>query len=67
MVTASPHPVAQARKRAGFTQQQLAERVGVGRVAIARIEAGAVPLVVNALRIARELGESVECLFGGQT
>jgi transcriptional regulator with XRE-family HTH domain len=59
------HRVAQARKRAGLTQQQLAERVGVGRVAVARIEAATVPSVAVALRIARELGEPVETLFGG--
>lgn len=58
------HRVAQARKRAGLTQQQLAERVGVGRVAVARIEGGTVPSVALALRIARELGESAEALFG---
>ncbi len=60
------HRVAQARKRSGFTQQQLAERVDVGRVAVARIEAGTVPSVALALRIARELGEPVEALFGGE-
>jgi DNA-binding XRE family transcriptional regulator len=59
------HRVAQARKRAGLTQQVLAARVGVGRVAVARIEAGTVPSVALALRIARELGEPVEALFGG--
>jgi len=60
------HRVAQVRKRAGLTQQQLAERVGVGRVAVARIEAGTVPSVALALRIARELGRPVEALFGGE-
>lgn len=60
------HRVAQARKRAGLTQQQLAERVAVGRVAVARIEAGTVPSVALALRIGRELGEPVEALFGGE-
>lgn len=60
------HRVAQARRRAGLTQQQLAEKVGVGRVSIARIEGGTPPSVTLALRIARELGEAVETLFGGE-
>lgn len=60
------HRVAQARKRAGLTQQQLAEKVGVGRVSIARIEGGTPPSVTLALAIARELGAPVETLFGGE-
>jgi DNA-binding XRE family transcriptional regulator len=59
------HQVAQARRRAGLTQQQLAERVGAGRVSIARIEGGTPPSVTLALAIARALGESVEALFSG--
>jgi DNA-binding XRE family transcriptional regulator len=59
------HRVAQARKRAGLTQQQLAEKVGVGRVSIARIEGGTPPSVTLALAISREVGDSVEALFGG--
>ena len=58
--------VAQARKRAGLTQQQLAEKVGVNRVSIARVEAGSrAPSMALALRIAEVLEESVENLFGG--
>lgn len=61
------HRVAQARRRAGLTQPQLAEKVGVGRVTIARIEGGNTsPSVKLALAIAHELGESVERLFGGE-
>jgi putative transcriptional regulator len=61
------HRVAQARKRTGLTQPQLAEKVGVGRATIARIEADRQsPSVVLALKIARELGEPVETLFGGE-
>ena len=61
------HRVAQARHRAGLTQPQLAEKVGVSRPTIARIEAGGhSPSVAVALAIARELGEPVEALFGGE-
>lgn len=61
------HRVAQARRRAGLSQQQLAERVGVGRATIARMEGGDTsPSVALALTIARELGEPVEALFGGE-
>ncbi len=56
---------AAARQAAGLTQQQLAEQVGVGRVTIARIEAGTqTPSVEIALAMARVLGRSVEELFG---
>jgi putative transcriptional regulator len=58
--------VAEARRRAGLTQQQLAERIGVGRVTITRIENDAqTPSLDVALALARELGEPVEALFGG--
>jgi DNA-binding XRE family transcriptional regulator len=40
--------------------------VGVGRVSIARIEGGTPPSVTLALSIAREVGEPVETLFGGE-
>ncbi len=60
------HRVALARKRAGLTQPQLAEKVGVSRPTIARIETGGhAPSVTIALAIARALGEPVETLFGG--
>jgi putative transcriptional regulator len=60
------HRVAQARRRAGLTQPRLAEKVGVSRPTIARIEAGGhAPSVTVALALARELGEPVEALFGG--
>jgi putative transcriptional regulator len=61
------HRVAQARRRAGLTQPQLAEKVGVSRPTIARIEtSGHAPSVTIALALSRELGESVESLFGGE-
>jgi len=59
--------VAQARERRNLTQQQLADALGVNRVSIARLEAGTrSPSMALALRIARELGEPVEALFGGE-
>jgi putative transcriptional regulator len=65
--TEGAHPVAKARKRAGLTQPQLAEKVGAGRATIARIEAGETSRsVALALAISREVGESVEALFGGR-
>jgi len=61
------HRIAQGRRRAGLTQQQLAEKVGVGRVTIARLETGTrSPGVQLAIAIARELDEPVETLFGGE-
>jgi putative transcriptional regulator len=58
--------VAQARQQAGFSQQALADKLGVGRQSIARIEAGRqVPSVDVAMAIASAVGESVESLFGG--
>jgi transcriptional regulator with XRE-family HTH domain len=60
------HRIARARKRRGLTQQDLAERVGVNRVSIARLEAGTrSPSMSTARRIADALGESLEMLFGG--
>jgi transcriptional regulator with XRE-family HTH domain len=61
------HQVAAARKRAGLSQQALADRTGLAKSTIARIELGVHrPSVAVALAIARELGESVETLFGGE-
>ena len=58
--------VAEARRRAGLTQQQLADQVGAGRVTITRIEnGGQTPSLDVALALARALGEPVEALFGG--
>jgi putative transcriptional regulator len=58
--------VAQARQHAGLSQEALAEKIGVKRLAIIRIENGTNrPSVDVALAIARELGQSVEALFGG--
>lgn len=60
------HQVAAARKRVGLSQQGLADRTGLAKSTIARIELGQhQPSVTVALSIARELGEPVEALFGG--
>jgi putative transcriptional regulator len=58
--------VEKARRRVGLIQRELAEKAGVGRVTISRIERGAqTPSVDVALAIAGTLGETVEALFGG--
>jgi putative transcriptional regulator len=63
----SGHRVADARRRAGPNQQQLAEKIGAGRVTISRIEKGTqTPTLDVALALARELGEPVETLFEGR-
>ncbi len=54
-----------ARERAGLTQTELAERVGVSRQMVSSAEAGRhTPAVDTALRMAQALGEPVEELFG---
>jgi putative transcriptional regulator len=59
--------VAEARSKAGLSQEALAESIGVKRLSIIRIETGASrPSVDVALALSRELGESVEDLFGGE-
>src|SRR3984957_18772473 len=54
-----------ARTRGSLTQTELARRAGISRQALGAIESGAYhPGVAIAIRIARELGTSVEALFG---
>jgi putative transcriptional regulator len=54
----------EARVAAGWTQAELAERVGVSRKTINTVENGVfVPSTVLALKLARALGVSVEGLF----
>ncbi len=54
-----------ARIAAGLSQIELARRAGVSRQALGAIESGEYqPSVAVALRVARELGETVESLFG---
>jgi putative transcriptional regulator len=58
--------VAQARQHSGFSQQALADKLGVGRQSIARIEAGKqVPSVDVAMAIATAVGQPIDELFGG--
>ncbi|HXF56151.1 MAG TPA: substrate-binding domain-containing protein [Actinomycetota bacterium] len=57
--------VGELRRRRGWSQRQLAERVGVSRAGLGAIEAGeVVPSVATALRLAEVLGCTVEALFG---
>ena len=52
------------RARLGWTQAELAERVGVSRKTINTVENGVfVPSTLLALRLARALGRPVEALF----
>ena len=58
-------PLARARMARDLTQTELARRAGISRQALGAIESGAYhPSVAIALRLARELGASVESLFG---
>jgi len=51
-----------------ITQSELARRAGISRQALGAIESGIyMPSVTVALCLARELGEQVETLFGGDT
>jgi DNA-binding XRE family transcriptional regulator len=57
--------VVEARKRADLTQQAPADRLGVDRTTIARVEAGTPsPSVELGVALARELGTTAEALFG---
>jgi putative transcriptional regulator len=54
----------EARTKAGLTQAELAERVGVSRKTINTVENGVfIPSTLLALKLAAELGVSVEDLF----
>jgi putative molybdopterin biosynthesis protein len=69
MASAMPGPggekVRRARLSSGLTQDELARRAGLSRQALGAIESGVYqPGVAVALALARELGHSVEALFG---
>jgi len=52
------------RKSKGFTQQELADKVGITRQQISAIETGqSRPSVNTAMRIAAELGIQWDCFF----
>src|SRR5579863_857080 len=55
------------REARGLTQLDLARRAGISRQALGAIEAATYqPGVTVALALARELGATVESLFGGE-
>ena len=57
--------VRNVREARGLTQLELARRAGISRQALGAIEAGTYqPGVTVAIALARELGQSVETLFG---
>lgn len=57
-----------ARKRAGLTQAQLAEKASISALSYQRYEYGErEPSVDTALRIAKALGTTVERLFSSGT
>jgi putative molybdopterin biosynthesis protein len=61
-------PLARARIAHSLTQIELARRARISRQALGAIESGVYqPGVTVALRLARELGETVENLFGSET
>ena len=56
--------VRQAREAKGWTQAQLAERIGVSRKTVNTVENGVfIPSTVVALKLAQALDEPVERLF----
>ena len=57
------HPVAVRRRKFGWTQQKLAERVGILQPHIARIELGSVPKMELAKKIASVLKIKIDKLF----
>jgi putative transcriptional regulator len=63
--TSFTHPARSARTAAGFTQQSLADAIGVTRQTIISIEGGEyAPSVILAIRIARICNTTVEALWG---
>ena len=56
----------QRRKAANLTQQQLAEKSGIRRVTIARIETGAIPSLNSLRALSVALGCTVDDLLDKQ-
>ena len=64
MVEGLTNGLREARTQRGWTQADLAERVGVTRKTINTVENGVfIPSTVLALKLARALGTTVEALF----
>jgi len=64
-MASSGKALARARLARDLTQTELARRAAISRQALGAIESGAYhPSVAIAIRLARELGSSVESLFG---
>ena len=64
MNTSLTNGIQDCRIKAGLTQMELADKIGVSRQTIISIEKGTcVPSVVLALRLSKVLGCSVEKLF----
>jgi putative molybdopterin biosynthesis protein len=60
-----PKRVCRLRNAIGISQMELASRCGISRQALGAIEAGIYqPSVTVAIKLARELGETAESLFG---
>lgn len=58
--------IAEARKKSGKTQAEIAEKVGIDTVSLSRIERGTVnPSIATLERIADALGEPLSRLFDG--
>ena len=56
--------IKKARESAGFTQEELAERIGTSRAAIARYESGDIePRLEKLIAIAKTLGVSTDYLL----
>lgn len=64
--TVGAHPLAEARRKKGMSQNDLAEAGGVNRTTIYRIEKGEPPGVLLAIVLARAVGKSVEELWGAE-
>ena len=64
MAEALDNRVREAREALGWTQAELAERIGVSRKTVNTVENGVfVPSTVIALKLAKALGKPVEALF----
>lgn len=56
--------IREAREAMGWTQAELAERMGVSRKTVNTVENGVfVPSTIVSLKLAKALGETVEALF----